>query len=218
MKIGFVYTSMGGLVSNIQKLAKEMLPGVETVHLADSGLVADILKDGITSKIRKRLMELFEAAVDAGCDLVVCACSTVGDITEAADQFLPVPILRIDQAMIQEAVTQYQRIGVLASVESTIEPTTGCIRRTAAKLGRDVTVRAIVAEGAYQAQASGDTETHDALLEKAARQLVGEIDVLVLAQGSMSRMETSLRQSLGIPVLSSPSRCMEDLLERTRKG
>lgn len=45
-KIAFVYTSMGGLVETTRKLAAERLPGVETVHIADSGLVGDIIRAG----------------------------------------------------------------------------------------------------------------------------------------------------------------------------
>lgn len=70
----------------------------------------------------------------AGADAIVCACSSVGAITEMADMLLDVPVIRIDQAMIDEAVANYDRIGVLASVESAIGPTTDCIRRAASRV------------------------------------------------------------------------------------
>lgn len=74
-KIAFVYTSMGGLVETTRKLAAERLPGVETVHIADSGLVGDIIRAGeITPAVRRRLMYQFESAAAAGADAIVCAC------------------------------------------------------------------------------------------------------------------------------------------------
>ena len=135
----------------------------------------------------------------------------VGEIAEMADTLLDVPVIRIDQAMIDEAVATYDRIGVLASVESTIGPTTACIRRAARRAGRDVTIAAKVAQGAYQAQAQGNREEHDRLLMACAREMNEGIDVLLLAQGSMARMEQPLADALGKPVLSSPERCMRAL-------
>ncbi|HIS41476.1 MAG TPA: aspartate/glutamate racemase family protein [Candidatus Limiplasma pullicola] len=211
-KVAFVYTSMGGLVETTRKLAAERLPGVETLHIADSGLVADIIRSGeITPAVRRRLMYQFESAAAAGADAIVCACSSVGEIAEMADTLLDVPVIRIDQAMIDEAVATYDRIGVLASVESTIGPTTACIRRAARRAGRDVTIAAKVAQGAYQAQAQGNREEHDRLLMACAREMNEGIDVLLLAQGSMARMEQPLADALGKPVLSSPERCMRAL-------
>lgn len=61
-KIAFVYTSMGGLVETTRKLAAERLPGVETVHIADSGLVGGIIRAGeITPAVRRRLCIGLEA-------------------------------------------------------------------------------------------------------------------------------------------------------------
>ena len=197
-KIAFVYTSMGGLVETTRKLAAERLPGVETVHIADSGLVGDIIRAG-------------EITPAAGADAIVCACSSVGAITEMADMLLDVPVIRIDQAMIDEAVANYDRIGVLASVESTIGPTTDCIRRAALRAGREVSIVARVAQGAYQAQSAGNREEHDRLLMACAMEMHEGIDALLLAQGSMARMEQPLAEALGKPVLSSPERCMRAL-------
>lgn len=60
-KIAFVYTSMGGLVETTRKLAAERLPGVETVHIADSGLVGDIIRAGVITPMLRRLCTGLEA-------------------------------------------------------------------------------------------------------------------------------------------------------------
>lgn len=101
---------MGGLAEATRKLAAERLPGVETVHIADSGLVSDIIRAGeITPAVRRRLMYQLESAA-AGADAIVCSCSSVGAITEMGDMLLDVPVIRIDQAMIDEAAANYERI------------------------------------------------------------------------------------------------------------
>ncbi|MNW00482.1 hypothetical protein D3C71_1959810 [compost metagenome] len=61
-----------------------------------------------------------------------------------------------------------------------------------------------LAEGAYQALVSGQPEEHDRLVLEAAKSVARHADVLVLAQGSMVRMEEALKQVTGLPVYSSP--------------
>ena len=61
-----------------------------------------------------------------------------------------------------------------------------------------------LADGAFAAGQSGDSETHDRLIAEAAERIAGDVDLFVLAQGSMARMEQRLSQLTGKPVLSSP--------------
>ena len=69
----------------------------------------------------------------------------------------------------------------------------------------DVTLVDGLAEGAFQAGQSGDAETHDRLIAEAATKIADQVELFVLAQGSMARMENRLAELTGKPVLSSPS-------------
>ena len=52
---------------------------------------------------------------------------------------------------------------------------------------------------------AGDGGTHDAIVSAALLKLMGEVDVVVLAQASMARvLGTMAPESLTVPVLSSP--------------
>jgi Asp/Glu/hydantoin racemase len=50
----------------------------------------------------------------------------------------------------------------------------------------------------------GDKAAHDEMVLAGARELAKDVEIVVLAQASMSRLQPSLEESLGIPVLSSP--------------
>ena len=73
-----------------------------------------------------------------------------------------------------------------------------------AAVGKTVEVVEGLAEGAFAAVINGDTARHDSLILDAARCVSDCVDVLVLAQGSMARMEKTLADETGKPVLSSP--------------
>lgn len=211
-RIAVVYTSLGGLIDTMKKLCKEELPGCELINIADDSLIREVMQYGqVTEGVKKRLMHYYQAAADLEPDVIVGACSSVGEVTEEADRKLRVPVLRIDHGMIQKALSEGSRIGVLASLGTTMEPTVSYIKRIAEKEKRTVTVIGRVAEGAYEANSRGEREVHDRLIAEAAAALKENVDVLVLAQGSMARMESYLQDATGLPVYSSPCLCIQEI-------
>ena len=88
-------------------------------------------------------------------------------------------------------------------------PVTPAVRRhllknCAAEAGKEITLVEGLADGAFAAGQSGDSETHDRLIAEAAQRIADSVDLFVLAQGSMARMEQRLSELTGKPVLSSP--------------
>jgi Asp/Glu/hydantoin racemase len=135
-------------------------------------------------------------------------------VVDAARPFAAVPLLRIDQAMAEQAVSMGRRIGVLATLTSTLGPTAALIRRTAAEAGQEAEVRDRVCEGAFDALRAGDPDRHDAMVRDGLRELLGWAEVVVLAQASMARVVESLsEEERRTPILSSPRLGMERMRE-----
>jgi Asp/Glu/hydantoin racemase len=129
---------------------------------------------------------------------------------ECVRQLFDFPVLRIDEAMAERAIHTGSRVGVIATLSTTLDPTVNLIRDTAARLGRPVEVASHLCEGAFQAVISGDTATHDRAVTEGLKKLAGEVDVIVLAQASMARVVDQLPAGeLPVPVLSSPRLAME---------
>ena len=79
--------------------------------------------------------------------------------------------------------------------------------------GTEVVTR--LAEGAMQALDQGDAADHDALVVRAALWLQQQgCDVIALAQFSMARAETAVRQAVAVPVLSTPASAVRVLRQR----
>ena len=97
-----------------------------------------------------------------------------------------------------------------------MEPTKDYISRLCKKEGREVEVLGLVAEGAYQANVRGEKELYNKLLLDAAGQMKGKVDAVLLAQGSMASMEQPIHELLGVPVLSSPKLCCEEVVKIVR--
>lgn len=212
-----VYTGQG-LAEPLKQVFNELLPGFRLVNLIDDSLIRDVVRAGkVTPQVADRLMNHYRNAVDTGADVILNTCSSVGEVVDQARPFIPVPIVKIDELMAQEAVSRFARIGVVATLPTTLRPTTALIRAQAQAAGRQVVLFDGLATGAYEALVGGKPEEHDRLIRETAEKLAASVDAFVLAQGSMARMEKALQEATGKPVLSSPRfgvTAVKSILER----
>jgi hypothetical protein len=133
-------------------------------------------------------------------------CSAARSAVEIASRLVDVPVLRIDEPMASAAIESGRRIGVLATVASTLNPTVDLLRRCARRLGKDVELTPMLRDQAFTAMRSGDGARHDEIIVKALMDLAVGVDVIVLAQASMARVVATLQPgALFVPVLSSPT-------------
>ena len=193
------------LVGPLTEIFKEYLPEVKLNHIADDSLIQEVIaNNAVTPAVRRRLLSYYNAAADGGADVVFNTCSSVGDIADYGNGFARIPVFRIDQPMAAEAVAKAERIGVISTLPTTLDPTCRLLQNEAKKAGREVKLVEGLADGAFAAGQSGDGETHDRLIAEAAVKIADQVDLFVLAQGSMARMEQRLSEMTGKPVLSSP--------------
>jgi len=203
--VGFIHTVLT-LPSVFGALAEELAPGADVFHIVDESLLANTRKSGsLSSQTRRRVLGYVESAADAGADVVVVTCSSIGPAVDASRSFVPVPVLRIDEPMADAAVRLGTRVGVLATLRTTLEPTAELVARRAQAVDKDVQVVSRIVDGAFDALSAGDRDRHDELVRDGLRQLAGEVDVVVLAQASMARIVDALPEDeRPVPVLTSP--------------
>jgi Asp/Glu/hydantoin racemase len=204
-KLGLIHTS-ATLVPVFAQLCKEKLPGVETFNIADDSLVKGIIAAGsLTAQISRRVAGYLESAELAGADYIMVTCSSIGPAVEAGAKLTGVPVLRVDQPMADKAVATGGKIGVIATLQTTLEPTADLISRRADAAGRKIELTSRLCEGAFDALMSGDAAKHDAIVATALKELSKQVDVIVLAQASMARVVDALSEKdKRIPILASP--------------
>jgi Asp/Glu/hydantoin racemase len=204
-KLGLVHTS-ATLVPVFAQLCKEKLPGVEVFNIADDSLVKGIMAAGsLTAQISRRVAGYLESAELAGADYILVTCSSIGPAVEAAAKLIGVPVLRVDQPMADKAVQTGKRIGVIATLRTTLEPTADLIQRRAEKAGKKIELTSRLCEGAFDALMSGEAAKHDAMVAAVLKELSRQVDVIVLAQASMARVVDGLAEAdKRVPILASP--------------
>jgi Asp/Glu/hydantoin racemase len=218
-KIGLIHTS-ATLVPMFQQLCQAKLPGVATFNIVDDSLIKDVIAAGkLTPHIARRVAGHVAAAEEAGADLILVTCSSIGRAVESSASFSEVPVIRVDQPMADAAVAGGKRVGVVATLSTTLEPTADLIRRRAAAAGRAVEVTARLCEGAFEALMSGNTAKHDESVRAALEDLGGKVDVIVLAQASMARVADAIpAESRRVPILASPPLAVDHLASLLSRG
>jgi Asp/Glu/hydantoin racemase len=204
-KLGLIHTS-ATLVPVFAQLCKEKLPGVETFNIADDSLVKGIIAAGsLTAQIARRVAGYLESAELAGADYIMVTCSSIGPAVEAGAKLIGVPVLRVDQPMADKAVATGKKIGVIATLRTTLEPTGDLISRRAEAAGKKIELTSRLCEGAFDALMSGNAAKHDAMVAGALKELSQQVDVIVLAQASMARVVDALPSAdKRVPILASP--------------
>jgi Asp/Glu/hydantoin racemase len=149
---------------------------------------------------------------ESGARALLVSCSSIGEAATAAQDFVSIPVLRIDTPMAELAVASGDRIGVLATLSATLGPTTRLVQDSAERQNKKPAVTARRVEGAFHALRAGDRAMHDRLVLAAFSELAGECDVVILAQASMARViEHTQDQPGGPTVLASPDSGMTQL-------
>lgn len=213
MKTVFAIHTGPVLVDVFKKLFPELLPDVRLVNVVDDSLLNDVrAAGGLTPSVTRRIVGYGMLAEASGADAILNCCSSVGEAADLLAQTVSIPVVKIDKRMAIQAVGQGSRIGIVATVATTLDPTERLIQRTASEAGKSITTKRYLVNSAFDALLSGNSEEHDRLLKAEIGKAMGENDVVVLAQGSMARLVPSLEQT--VPVLSSPRLSLEALKEQ----
>lgn len=191
-------------VPAIKALIQERTKDVEVMNLLDDSMLPEINQAGcITEAVKERLVCMIQMARLSGAKAVLSACSSIGGAVEEAGADGSFPVYRIDGPM-AAAAAGYERIGVAATLRSTIAPTTELIRRKAAGAGKEPRVESLVIEGAGNLLSAGKEAEYDALVRKELNRLARNNDIVVLAQASMARAVAGLPEEEKRTYLTSP--------------
>jgi len=187
-------------------LCSGLMPDTTIFHMVDESLIKDTIRSGRLRKITiRRLISMIQSAEMSGADAVLVTCSSIGPAISLAQKLFDVPVIRVDEAMAEAAVRAGRKIGVMATLQPTLEPTIALLREKSIEAGLEIEIVASLCEGAFDAVLAGDTATHDRILSEALLNDMREVDVIVLAQASMARVVNEMpADSLPAPVLTSP--------------
>ena len=213
--LAFLHTSPVH-VETFQRLVSEVDAAIPIRHEVRKQLLARVRAAGaMTEAVRTEVADAIRMLAGDGAKLIVCTCSTIGAIAEAAPVSKGVLVMRIDRPMAEQAVASGRRIIVLAALQSTLEPTINLLRQIASDTQREVEAREVLCTSAWPFFEREDHATYVAEIAKTIEAVALPSDLVLLAQASMAPA-AGLVHHLNIPILSSPRLGVEAALARYR--
>ncbi len=183
---------------------RELWPQARLTHLLDDSLPADLTAAGsITPAIGERFIALARYCESCGAHAVLFTCSAFGTAIEAAKQAVGVPVLKPNEAMLEEALAAGPDLALLATFEPSIPSLKKEFEDLAASRGIQLKLKTRSVPAAIAALQKGRAAEHDQLIAAAAAEM-GPCDALVLGQFSMARAATGIAVTPGRKVLTSP--------------
>lgn len=204
MRITLIHALKHSIVP-IEASFARLWPEARLMNLLDDSLSADLARDGgLTDAMAARFLDLGRYAVSTGSDAILFTCSAFGPCIEAvARAHAPMPVLKPNEAMIEQAASAAGRLGLL----STFAPT---LASMPAEFPASVRLVPKLAEGALAALDRGDRAEHDRLVVQAANEL-RDCDAIALAQYSVAPAASLVAEATGRPVFTTPDSAVTKL-------
>jgi Asp/Glu/hydantoin racemase len=206
MRITLVHALKHSIVP-IEAAFARLWPDARLMNLLDDSLSADLARDGgLSEAMTGRFLSLGRYAAGTGSDAILFTCSAFGPCIEAvARAHAPMPVLKPNEAMIEQAAARGRKIGLL----STFAPT---LVSMPPEFPASVEIVPKLAECALAALDRGDRATHDRLVVEASKDL-RDCDLIALAQYSMAPAAEAVAAATGLPVLTTPDSAVRKLMK-----
>jgi len=204
------------IVDNLKAIFKKKL-GIQAAtiyNIVDDSILPRILNNGsLSPEIINTVYQHISNAERMGSDIILVTCSSISEVVDIVSPLVSVPIIKIDDAMTDEAVKIADNIAVVATIKTTLNPTINQLKEKMVKAGKQINLVPLLCSSAYKALINeSNPKKHDLLLYEAIEEIIENVDTIVLAQASMARLLPKLKKLTNKPILTSPESAVEKVI------
>ena len=197
---------------------KTILPGVKIINVGNEAVQLNFMrahKAGRPCPPQINIDTFVRYARDVndlfGVDAILISCSTMNRSAQSVRDEMArynVPVIQIDEAMMEAAIENGGKILVVATHGPTVKSTQSLLLETAQKLDKKIHYTGATVEEAFHLLGKGKIAEHNEVIAQAIREATNgdDIAIVILAQLSMTVFKFSYPdpvESFGIPVLTS---------------
>lgn len=204
------------IVDNLKAIFKKKLGNSSATiyNIVDDSILPRILNNGsLSPEIISTVYQHISSAERMGSDIILVTCSSISEVVDIVSPLVSVPIIKIDDAMTDEAVKIADNIAVVATIKTTLNPTINQLKEKMVKAGKQINLVPLLCSSAYKALINeSNPKKHDLLLYEAIEEIIENVDTIVLAQASMARLLPKLKKLTNKPILTSPESAVEKVI------
>ena len=186
-------------------------PQAHITNLLDDSLSSDLAAEGrLSEQMIARFVTLARYCAGTGANAILFTCSAFGVAIEAARAAVPIPVLKPNEAMFDEALAAGDRIGLLATFAPSVPALKTELEQMARERRLKIRISTLTVPSALKALHAGQPEVHDRIIAEAAEE-IGDCDALILGQFSMASAAAAIADRPGRRVLTSPTSAVMQL-------
>jgi aspartate/glutamate racemase len=137
----------------------------------------------VDGKALRIFTQLVFSAMEAEPDILVVACSVYFPYVPLLESFLSVPVIAVDTPMLEAAVGNGNKIGLIVTTLPTAAATEKRLLQLAGKNAKQIEIFIEAVPEAMKLLSAGDVKGHNAAVAEAGERLVGKgCDTIVLCQ------------------------------------
>ncbi|MEJ2136244.1 MAG: aspartate/glutamate racemase family protein [Desulfofustis sp.] len=201
--VGVVHTTRL-VIDPVHRSISDSAAELQINHVLDEGILRKLAALGtITSEITDWLTRMVASTEEIGADLAVVSCSSLSPCVNEVRRRVKIPVLKVDEPMVEYAVHHAERIGLIMTNPTTEMPSQTLFSEVTQRLkSRAVLIPELCPE-AFAKLTRGDIEGHDQEVVEAIERMFDRVDLLMLAQISIARVRDKLAPRVAGRVLSS---------------
>jgi hypothetical protein len=197
---------------------KGAFPEAQIIHLLDETLIEDFRRDGgLSPRSRRKALQMAVTAQDAGVDGILVTCSTLSPSVDDFRPFMGIPVVKIDEPVVEWVVQGADSIALLATAESVLKSVEPLVQGKARHFGREVSIRRFV-KGDIWPLFLKDPGAFYREVGQAATQAAKECQAVILTQVSIAPGREYVEAGLRDKVFASPIYAVQALRHILEKG
>jgi len=201
--VGLVHTTRL-VIDSLHSIVAEQCPGNEFNHVMDEGILRKLSElKTITPEIVQWLTNMVHSAETTGADLAVVSCSSLSPCVNEVRKRVGIPVLKVDEPMVEHAVLNASRIGLVMTNPTTEAPSKLLFKEVCQRLKSPATLETRLCSNAFSMLNQGDIQGHDAEVIKTVNDLLNDVEIVMLAQISIARVRKLMNPQICKRVLSS---------------
>lgn len=183
---------------------RDVFPEAQIVHLLDETLIDDFRQNGgLSPRSRRKALRMAMIAQDAGIDGILVTCSTLSPLVDDFRPFITIPIVKIDEGVVEEVVQSAKSIALLATADSVLKSVESLVLAKARQVGREVSIRRFI-KGDLWPLLLKDPSTFYRVAGQAATQAAEVCQAVIITQVSMAPAREYVEAGVRDRVYASP--------------
>jgi aspartate/glutamate racemase len=190
---------------------REEFPEAEILHLLDETLIEDFRREGgLSIHSRRKALQMALTAQEAGVDGILVTCSTLSPSVDDFRPFLAIPVVKIDEPVIEKVVQTAAKIALLATAETVLKSVEPLLITKAREVGRKISVHRCI-KGEVWPLLQNDPAAFYRAIAETATEAARECQAVILTQVSIAPARDYVEEKSRDKIYASPGYAVQAL-------